>query len=161
MGKRLTDGEIVAIKKVLKSNVLQTGEAGCILMERIILGRQSKWLLPFHEAFQDQSHLYLITEFMSGGSLEDLSCRPDFSQGEEDSKKLPEEMVRFYMAQTVLALEELHAMGSVHRDLKPGNLLINKDGNLRLADFGCAIKLEADGKVSNGRVALTFVVSLQ
>ncbi|PJF17886.1 AGC/DMPK/GEK protein kinase, partial [Paramicrosporidium saccamoebae] len=146
IGRRLDDGAIVAVKKICKSRVLQTGEVASILMERIVLSQPSRWLLPLWEAFQDWDNLYLVTEFMFGGSLEDLSARPDYLYGSEESKKLPEETVQFYMAELLLAIEELHSIGFVHRDVKPGNVLIGRDGHIRLADFGCAARLASDGK---------------
>jgi len=43
---------------------------------------------------------------------------------------------RIYIAEIILAVEALHQLGYIHRDLKPGNFLIDKDGHLKLIDFG-------------------------
>lgn len=49
---------------------------------------------------------------------------------------LEESQAKMYMAEVVLALEYLHGRGIVHRDLKPDNMLINRDGHIKLTDFG-------------------------
>jgi len=54
---------------------------------------------------------------------------------------------RFYLAELVLSIHSLHLMGYVHRDVKPDNILIDRCGHLKLADFGSAAKLTAAGVV--------------
>ena len=51
---------------------------------------------------------------------------------------LTEDETRFFMAELVLALESMHKMEFVHRDLKPDNLLIDRHGHMKLSDFGLA-----------------------
>lgn len=50
----------------------------------------------------------------------------------------------------MLALEDLHKMGYIHRDIKPDNLLLDRCGHLKLADFGSAAKLNEKGLVTMG-----------
>jgi len=76
--------------------------------------------------------LNIAMEFMEGGSLAKMI---------EDFGPLPEPVVASYARQIVLGLEYLHALGVVHADIKPGNCLLDKNGLLKLADFGCAQRL--------------------
>ncbi len=66
-----------------------------------------------------------------------------------DSRTLSEEEARFYLAELVLALNSLHSMGYVHRDVKPENILLDRLGHIKLADFGSAARLDAVGVVRN------------
>ncbi|VDL96568.1 unnamed protein product [Schistocephalus solidus] len=47
-----------------------------------------------------------------------------------------EDLTRFYIAELILALESVHRLGFIHRDIKPDNILINRDGHIKLTDFG-------------------------
>uniref|UniRef100_A0A671RQK6 non-specific serine/threonine protein kinase n=1 Tax=Sinocyclocheilus anshuiensis TaxID=1608454 RepID=A0A671RQK6_9TELE len=65
--------------------------------------------------------------------------------GEAQSHK--ESGARFYTAEVVLALDCIHSMGFIHRDVKPDNMLLDKAGHLKLADFGTCMKMNKDGMV--------------
>ena len=56
---------------------------------------------------------------------------------------VPEKWAKFYCAEVVLALEAIHSMGFVHRDVKPDNMLLDAQGHLKLADFGTCMKMDA------------------
>ncbi|PPQ78020.1 hypothetical protein CVT26_015812 [Gymnopilus dilepis] len=75
----------------------------------------------------DTSHLYLIMEFLPGGDLMTLLIKYD---------TFSEDVTRFYMAECVMAIEAVHNLGFIHRDIKPDNILIDKDGHVKLSDFG-------------------------
>lgn len=63
--------------------------------------------------------------------------------------RLPEDMARFYIAEMVLAIDCLHRLGYVHRDIKPDNVLLDRKGHIVLADFGSCLRLNENGKVGS------------
>ena len=79
-------------------------------------------------------------DYYSGGDL--LTLLSKF----ED--RLSEDMAQFYIAEMVLAIESIHKLGYVHRDIKPDNVLLDTAGHIRLADFGSCLKMREDGSVS-------------
>ena len=78
---------------------------------------------------EDSNSAFLVMELVPGESLSRLI---------EREKKLPEAQVLDFVAQTARALGAAHARGLVHRDIKPGNLLITPDGKVKITDFGIA-----------------------
>ena len=77
--------------------------------------------------FQDDANLYYVFEYASRGSLTKL-----ISKLHMEEAKMPMDLIRFYAAEILLALEVMHKMEVVHRDLKPENILINDDWHLKL-----------------------------
>ena len=82
-------------------------------------------------------------EYMPGGDLVNLMSNYD----------VPEKWAKFYTAEVVLALDAIHSMGLIHRDVKPDNMLLDKHGHLKLAEFGTCMKMD---EVSNKRVLFFF-----
>ncbi|XP_024902551.1 myotonin-protein kinase isoform X12 [Pteropus alecto] len=78
-------------------------------------------------------------EYYVGGDL--LTLLSKFGE------RIPAEMARFYLAEIVMAIDSVHQLGYVHRDIKPDNILLDRCGHIRLADFGSCLKLRADGTV--------------
>ncbi|KAM0881472.1 hypothetical protein ACQ4PT_032946 [Festuca glaucescens] len=75
----------------------------------------------------------VVTEFCPGGDLHSLRHRMP-------ARRFPLASVRFYAAEVLLALEYLHMMGVVYRDLKPENVLIRADGHIMLTDFDLSLE---------------------
>lgn len=69
----------------------------------------------------------MVMDFVGGGDFFSMLSREG---------SVPEDRARLYMAELILALDHLHSMGIVYRDLKPENVLLNTDGHLKLTDFG-------------------------
>ena len=98
--------------------------------ERDILTEvEHPFIVKLHYAFQTEGKLYLVLDFMRGGDLYNRLSK-------EQCWKLNEADVRFYVAELVLALDHLHKLGVIYRDLKPENLLLDSDGHIALTDFG-------------------------
>jgi len=66
-----------------------------------------------------------------------------------DKEIFSEEMSRFYIAETILAIESVHNLNYIHRDLKPDNLILGKDGHIKLSDFGLCKHVEIKAKSAN------------
>ena len=105
----------------------------------IMANANSEWIVRLHNAFQDFNYLYMIMEYMPGGDLVNLMSNYD----------IPEKWAKFYCAELVLAIEAIHNMGYVHRDIKPDNMLIDRTGHLKLADFGTCIRVNKEGLVKS------------
>lgn len=128
--RKKDSGEIYAMKKLKKAEMVNKGQVAHVRAERDLMAEaQSEWVVQLHYSFQDANFLYLVMEYIPGGDMMTLLMRREI---------LPEEEARFYAAETVLAVEEVHRMGYIHRDLKPDNLLICRDGHIKLSDFGLA-----------------------
>ena len=65
----------------------------------------------------------------------------------QEQKRFPEEVVRFYIAQIIMALGELHSKGIMHRDLKLENIMVDENGYIKLIDYGLA-KIIADDELA-------------
>uniref|UniRef100_A0A8D2LTZ1 Serine/threonine-protein kinase MRCK alpha n=1 Tax=Varanus komodoensis TaxID=61221 RepID=A0A8D2LTZ1_VARKO len=114
----------------------------CFREERdVLVNGDNQWITTLHYAFQDENYLYLVMDYYVGGDL--LTLLSKF----ED--RLPEEMARFYLAEMVVAIDSVHQLHYVHRDIKPDNILMDMNGHIRLADFGSCLKLMEDGTVQS------------
>ena len=91
------------------------------------------WVVKMFYSFQDSDALYLVMEFLPGGDIMTLLMKKD---------TLPEEAAQFYMAETALAIETIHKLGFIHRDIKPDNLLLDSRGHVKLSDFGLCTGLQ-------------------
>ena len=90
-------------------------------------------------------YLYMVMDYMPGGDLVNLMS----------NYEVPEKWARFYTAEVVLALDAIHSMGFVHRDVKPDNMLLDASGHLKLADFGTCMKMCPDGMVKRYSVIIS------
>lgn len=72
---------------------------------------------------------------------------------------LPEDMCRFYAAEIILAISTLHALGYIHRDIKPPNILIDSHGHIRLGDFGSCVRASTVRSDSSAPVGTPDYVS--
>ena len=124
-------GAVYAMKKLDKEAMVERGHVQHVRAEVDVMSEAvtSEWVVQLHCSFSDARHLYLVMEYVPGGDLMALLMKKDI---------LSEDDTRFYMAETALALSDLHRLGFMHRDVKPDNLLLDADGHIKLTDFGLA-----------------------
>ncbi|XP_062965088.1 myotonin-protein kinase isoform X6 [Cynocephalus volans] len=133
-------GQVYAMKIMNKWDMLKRGEVSCFREERdVLVNGDRRWITELHFAFQDENYLYLVMEYYVGGDL--LTLLSKFGE------RIPADMARFYLAEIVMAIDSVHQLGYVHRDIKPDNILLDRCGHIRLADFGSCLKLREDGTV--------------
>ncbi|KAL3742346.1 hypothetical protein ACJRO7_017769 [Eucalyptus globulus] len=102
--------------------------------EREILQCLDHPFLPtLYTHFETDKFSCLVMEFCPGGDLHTLRQR-------QPGKYFPEQAVKFYVAEVLLALEYLHMLGIVYRDLKPENVLVRDDGHIMLSDFDLSLR---------------------
>ncbi|XP_021654754.2 serine/threonine-protein kinase D6PK [Hevea brasiliensis] len=102
--------------------------------EREIMGLLDHPFLPtLYSHFETDKFSCLLMEFCSGGDLHTLRQR-------QPCKHFTEQAARFYASEVLLALEYLHMMGVVYRDLKPENVLVREDGHIMLSDFDLSLR---------------------
>ncbi|XP_058001168.1 uncharacterized protein LOC110659489 isoform X2 [Hevea brasiliensis] len=127
-------GHVYAMKKLKKSEMLRRGQVEHVKAERNLLAEvDSNCIVKLYCSFQDEDYLYLIMEYLPGGDMMTLLMRKD---------TLSEDEARFYVGETVLAIESIHKHNYIHRDIKPDNLLLDRHGHMKLSDFGLCKPLD-------------------
>ncbi|KAM6130753.1 LOW QUALITY PROTEIN: ribosomal protein S6 kinase alpha-5 [Pterocles gutturalis] len=131
-------GKLYAMKVLKKATIVQKAKTTeHTRTERQVLEhiRQSPFLVTLHYAFQTDTKLHLILDYINGGELfTHLSHRERFSENE----------VQIYIGEIVLALEHLHKLGIIYRDIKLENILLDSDGHVVLTDFGLSKEFLTD-----------------
>ena len=123
-----------ALKMLKKSEVIRLKQVEHIKSERRILSEiNHPFIVNTYTSFQDRTNLYLVMEYVIGGEL--------FSQLRRKGR-FSNSTACYYACEIILALDYLHSLDIVYRDLKPENLLFDKDGHIKLTDFGFAKKIE-------------------
>uniref|UniRef100_A0A7N6FLT9 Rho-associated protein kinase n=1 Tax=Anabas testudineus TaxID=64144 RepID=A0A7N6FLT9_ANATE len=130
--------KVYAMKLLSKFEMIKRSDSAFFWEERDIMAfANSPWVVQLCCAFQDEHYLYMVMEYMPGGDLVNLTSTYD----------VPEKWAKFYTAEVVMALDAIHSMGFIHRDVKPDNMLLDRHGHLKLADFGTCMKMNSTGMV--------------
>lgn len=142
---RKKDTEEVFAMKILKKDMIENrNQRFHTKTEREVLAKmKTPFIVHLCYAFQTPDKLYLVMEYLPGGEL-------FFHLRKE--KKFDEERAKFYAAEIILALEYLHSKNIIYRDLKPENVMLDKDGHIKLTDLG----LSKEGVAFGTAKAYTF-----
>ncbi|KAG0265490.1 hypothetical protein BGZ95_003304, partial [Linnemannia exigua] len=132
MVERRETGKIYALKYISKAQVIKMEAVRNILRERQILESLDHcFMVNMRFAFQDDEYMYMCMDLMMGGDLRFHMNRRAFG----------EDVVRFWIAEICSAVNHLHSLGIVHRDIKPDNVLLDEKGHAHLTDFNIGCKL--------------------
>ncbi|KAI9337868.1 kinase-like domain-containing protein [Zopfochytrium polystomum] len=138
LARKKNNNRLYAMKVLRKATLtVHTKSIEHTKNERSILERiQHPFIAKLWYAFQSPARLFLILEYAPGGELfSHLAAERMFS----------EDVAAFYIGELLLALEHLHSLGIIYRDLKPENVLLDAQGHVILTDFGLskwAVKTE-------------------
>ena len=134
--KHKSTNEIVAIKKLKKDEMHKKNQIIHVRHEKEILTKtDEKWVVSLKYSFQDAKFLYLVMDYLPGGDLMSQLIKKDIFTETEG---------KFYMAELVLAVESVHKLNCIHRDLKPDNILIDSKGHIKISDFGLSKLMSGD-----------------
>ena len=126
--KRKITGEYYAMKIINFADKLTNNHLNMIKHENEIFKMvKGEMFVNAIFTFSHENFICFVIEFMYGGDLAALLQKEVYFR---------EDIVRYYIAEIIQAVDSLHKIGIIHRDLKPDNVLIDSQGHLRLTDFG-------------------------
>eukprot|EP00164_Ancoracysta_twista_P003180 GFYU01004243.1.p1 GENE.GFYU01004243.1~~GFYU01004243.1.p1 ORF type:complete len:1033 (+),score=320.77 GFYU01004243.1:301-3399(+) len=134
-GLNIQNGDFVAIKQMSLHNVPKEEFEGIMMEIKLLKNLKAENIVKYYDYCQKGKDLYIIMEYLENGSLQSVVKK---------FGSLPESVVAIYIEQVLRGLEYLHSEGVIHRDIKGANILITKEGKVKLADFGVATKLDAE-----------------
>ena len=133
--------EHVAIKNIRKDRIAKEPKAikSVIIEFQLLFNADHPNLCGMHYFFESDERLYFVMEFLEGGDIGHLV---------KAMKHIPENAVKYWAVQMLLGLNYLHDEDILHRDMKPDNLMITNEGDLKIIDFGLARVLHEGSKAN-------------
>jgi len=123
----LSSGQNVAIKNIDKEKISMVGLIDQIKREISVMRMvRHPNVVQLYEVMASKTKIYFSMEYVKGGELFDMVAKG----------KLKEDMARKYFQQLIEAVDFFHSRGVYHRHLKPENLILDENGNLKVSDFG-------------------------
>src|SRR5258707_7745029 len=114
--------------KIARKMVLSEAHMVCML--------QHPNILPIYDAGEENGHCYIVTEHVHGARTLAAYCRPDNLLRIDDTVEI--------MFKCAKALHYAHSRGVIHRDVKPSNIMLTQDSDVRIIDFGIALVSDSD-----------------
>jgi len=144
LAQKKDTGCFYAMKVMDKRILLSQNQTHSIFREKEVLACvEHPFVVALRYGFQTEDHLCLVLDFIEGGNMYTDLMRGPYTH----------ERAMFYAAEIVLAMQHLHELDILYRDLKPDNVLLTLNGNCRLADMGAARGVSDDGTIRGGEQA--------
>lgn len=127
----------LALKILSKSKVFANKDVRHVTNERNVLyNLHHAFCMKLFIEFEDKEAVYFALEYIAGGELRSLLLEYD--------NKFPVAMAKFYLIEIFSALEHIHLLDIVHRDVRPENICIDEDGHVKIVDFGYAASTDTN-----------------
>lgn len=144
---------LYALKRMRKLDMLKKKQVPHVRSERNVLAEaadDNPWMVQLLYSFHDDTYLYMVTEYMPGGDLMSWLISEQIFTVEQ---------TRFYIAELCIAINSVHQMCYVHRDIKPDNVLIDANGHVKLSDFGLSRKFTMPTRKQKERLLETVAAA--
>ncbi|XP_037980375.1 serine/threonine-protein kinase PAK 3-like isoform X1 [Motacilla alba alba] len=144
MAVETATGEEVAIKKI--SLLEESSSELCLNEIQVMRGNKNANLVNYVDSYLVDEELWLVMEYMDGGSLHDVIRETHLAEGE----------IAAVSRECLQGLDFLHSKQVMHRDIKSHNILLGLDGSVKLADFGLSAQLTAEQSKRRSAVGTTY-----
>ncbi|KAL6939009.1 hypothetical protein ACO0OL_000632 [Hanseniaspora opuntiae] len=129
LAKRKATGDYVSIKCLKKADMISKNQVTNVKTERAVMMTQisKNYVAQLYATFQNKDHLFLVMEYLVGGDLRTLI---------EMIGPLPSKWIKQYITEIIFGVSDMHNDGIIHHDIKPDNLLLDRNGHVKFIDFG-------------------------
>lgn len=129
LAKRKVTGDYVSIKCLKKADMISKNQVTNVKTERAVMMTQisKNYVAQLYATFQNREHLFLVMEYLVGGDLRTLI---------EMVGPLPSKWIKQYITEIIFGVSDMHKDGIIHHDIKPDNLLLDRNGHVKFIDFG-------------------------
>jgi len=151
--QRLSDGQLFALKEVDVKSMGQAERQACVEEVRLLASVSHPNVLAYNEALIENNKLCIIMEYAPDGDI-----RKIIQKAQQAKKAPPEDLVWKIFIQIVQGLEALHSLKILHRDIKPGNIMLMANDVVKIGDLGVA-KVLKNSPLTNTQIGTPYYMA--